>query len=378
MQETRRYQICSRCIMDTSDPEITFSDEGVCNHCSRVENQFRGKVWFPYDGRSKLDAQVAKIKLDGAGNTYDCVIGLSGGVDSSYLAWVVVKQLGLRPLAVHVDAGWNSEIAVHNIEQIVRRLDIDLHTEVIDWEEIQDLQRAYFRASVANQDVPQDHVFFSKLYDVTIKHKIGYFLSGGNFATESILPSSWGYSAMDATNLTAIHRAFGDRPLRSYQRLSFLQRHILLPYIYRLNRFRPLDYLPYNREEAVAFIERELNWKNYGDKHHESRWTRWFQAYYLPKQFGFDKRRAHLSSMIMAGEISREAALIRLEEPLYSAERLKIDEDFVIKKLGLSREEFQSILSGPRRSYNNFANDEWVRELKRTIRGAFNRRKKAS
>lgn len=363
----RPVQTCIRCIMDTSDPEISFDEEGVCNHCRRVQQQFVGKRWFPHDGRPKLDAIVTKIKEDGRGKDYDCVIGLSGGVDSSYLAWVVVKDLGLRPLAIHVDAGWNSEIAVHNIEQIVRKLDIDLYTEVVDWEEVQDLQRAYFRAGVANQDVPQDHVFFTVLYELTVSKKIGYFLTGGNFATESILPTAWGYNAMDATNLNAIHKAFGERPLKNYKRMSFFQNYVLYPYVHKLQRIRPLDYLPYQRDAAIAFIEREIGWKNYGDKHHESRWTRWFQAHYLPTKFGFDKRRAHLSSMVVAGEITREEALKRMEAPLYDPAQLKIDEDFVIKKLGISENEFRSIMAAPPRSYSDFANEEWVYKLKHRV-----------
>lgn len=369
----RPAQTCTHCIMDTSDPEISFDEQGVCNHCRRVERETIGKRWFPNDGRPKLDAIVDRIKEDGKGKEYDCVIGLSGGVDSSYLAWVVVKELGLRPLAIHVDAGWNSEIAVHNIEQIVRKLDIDLYTEVIDWEEVQDLQRAYFRAGVANQDVPQDHVFFAVLYQLTVKRKIGYFLTGGNFATESVLPSAWGYNASDSTNLNAIHKAFGERPLRTYKRMSFVQNYLLYPYVHKLQRIRPLDYLPFERDAAIAFIEEKLGWKNYGDKHHESRWTRWFQAHYLPTKFGFDKRRAHLASMVIAGELTRDEALQRMEEPLYDPQKLRIDEDFVIKKLGISENEFRSIMAAPPRDYSEFANDEWVHRLKNRLRSLVRR-----
>lgn len=369
----RPYQICVRCIMDTSDPEISFDETGRCNHCSRVYEQFIGKRWFPRDGRERLNAIVEQIRKDGQGEEYDCVIGLSGGVDSSYLAYVVVKEFGLRPLAIHVDAGWNSEIAVHNIEQIVRKLDIDLYTEVVDWEEVQDLQRAYFRAGVANQDVPQDHVFFAVLYELTVKNKIGYFLTGGNFATESILPSAWGYNASDATNLNAIHKAYGERPLRTYKRMSFFRNYFLYPYVHKLKRIRPLDYLPYERDAAIAFIEKELGWKNYGDKHHESRWTRWFQAHYLPTKFGFDKRRAHLSSMVVAGEITRDEALRRMEEPLYDPDELKVDEDFVIKKLNISENEFRSIMASSPHDYSEFANDQWFYRLKNRVRGILQR-----
>lgn len=362
------YRICTRCIMDTSDPEITFDSKGECNHCRRVVDQVVGKRWFPDDGRAKLEDIVRKIKIEARGKDYDCLIGLSGGVDSSYLAYVVVRELGLRPLAVHVDAGWNSEIAVHNIEQIVRKLDIDLYTEVVDWEEVQDLQRAYFRAGVANQDVPQDHVFFAVLYEITIKKKIDFFLTGGNYATESILPSSWGYNAMDSTNLNAIHAEFGERQLSTYKRISFLQNYLFNTYIHKLQRIRPLDYLPYRRADAIAFIERELGWKNYGDKHHESRWTRWFQAHYLPAKFGIDKRRAHLASMVVAGEITRDEALDLIREPLYSSQELKVDEEFVVKKLGISHNEFLSIMASKPRQYSEFKNEEWIYKLKDKLR----------
>lgn len=364
----RPYQICTRCIMDTSDPDITFNEVGQCNHCETVLNQFVGKRWFANDGRDRLDEIVSEIKRAGKGKEYDCILGLSGGVDSSYLAYVVVRDLGLRALAVHVDAGWNSEIAVHNIEQIVRKLNIDLHTEVIDWEEMQDLQRAYFRAGVANQDVPQDHVFFATLYQVAKTKKLRYFLSGGNMATESILPSAWGHNAMDVTNLDSIHKTFGEKPLRTYKRVSFIENYFLYPYIHGLKRIKPLDYLPYERHKAIALIERELGWKNYGDKHHESRWTRWFQAHYLPSKFGFDKRRAHLSSMIVAGEIGREQALHRMDEQLYDPQLLKIDEDFIMKKLGIRDNEFKSIIAAPPRHYSEFANQDWMVALKNHIK----------
>jgi len=354
--------------MDTSDPEITFDSSGICHHCRRVREQYLGKRWFPKDDGKRLNAIVERIKADGKGLEYDCVIGLSGGVDSSYLAYVVVKDLGLRPLAIHVDAGWNSEIAVHNIEQIVRKLDIDLYTEVVDWEEVQDLQRAYFRAGVANQDVPQDHVFFAVLYRLTAAKKISYFLSGGNMATESILPTAWGYNASDAINLNAIHKAYGERRLRTYQRMSFFENYVLYPYVHKLKRIRPLDYMHYDRDEAIAFIERELAWKNYGDKHHESRWTRWFQAHYLPTKFGFDKRRAHLASMVVAGAITREEALARMAEPLYDPHQRAVDEDFIIKKLAISENEFRSIIAAPPRHYSEFANMEWLNQVKNRVK----------
>ncbi|MBY0500557.1 MAG: N-acetyl sugar amidotransferase [Alphaproteobacteria bacterium] len=360
----RPYQICSRCIMDTSDPQISFNDKGYCNHCVIVEEVYLNKTWFPLNGHSRLTSILEQIRKDGRKNTYDCIIGLSGGVDSSYLAYLVVKEFGLRPLAIHVDAGWNSEIAVHNIEKIVRKLNIDLYTEVIDWEEVQDLQRAYIRAGVANQDVPQDHAFFTVLYKKTKSDNIRYFLSGGNFATESILPRSWGHSAMDARNLKAIHKVFGERSLKHYPMLSLYENYLYYPYISKLKNIRPLNYISYNREEAILVLQRELDWCNYGDKHHESRWTKWFQSYYLPTRFGYDKRRAHLSSMIMSNQITRENALAHLITPSYDENERRIDEEFIIKKLDIDAQEFSECFQKKPRHYSEFANLDIFYKLK--------------
>jgi len=225
-KSSKKYQICTRCIMDTSDPEITFDENGLCNHCRQFDEVLRHK-WFPNEeGESKFRNIVKKIKQEGKGKEYDCVIGLSGGVDSSYLAYLLrTKYPELRILAIHIDAGWNSELAVHNIENIVKKLDIDLHTEVINWEEMKDLQLAYFKSQLANQDVPQDHAFFATLYKIAVDHYgIKYFLSGGNLATESILPSAWGYNAMDARQLKAVHKIFGTIPLKEYTTIGFFKK----------------------------------------------------------------------------------------------------------------------------------------------------------
>jgi N-acetyl sugar amidotransferase len=368
----KEYQVCKRCVMDTSDPQISFDERGYCNHCLNVETVVIPNEWFFRNELQGLDLILKKIKKDGEGKPYDCLIGLSGGVDSSYLAYLVVKKFGLRPLAVHVDAGWNSETAVHNIEMLVRKLNLDLYTEVIDWEEVQDLQRAYIRAGVANQDVPQDHAFFTILYQKTHEYNIKYFLSGGNCATESILPTSWGYNAMDATNIKSIHSLYGQQPLKTYPLLTFFKRYFYYRFVSKINIIRPLNYIPYNRDEAIKVLEKEMGWKNYGDKHHESRWTRWFQSHYLPSRFGFDKRKAHLSSMVMSGEITRKEALDKLKQPLYDENTLRIDEEFIIKKLNMEKHEFYECLHQKRRSYADFKNQENVFKLKDKIKGFFN------
>ena len=366
----RPYQICVRCIMDTTDPTITFDDRGFCNHCTRVETDFIGKTWQP-EANDKLMARIAEIKEAGKDQKYDCLIGLSGGVDSSFLAHLVVREWGLRPLAVHVDAGWNSAIAVHNIEVLVRGLDIDLYTEVIDWENVQDLQRAYMLSGVENQDVPQDHVFFSVLNRLVIKYDLKYFLTGGNASTESILPSSWGYDATDSVNLLDIHRRFGSSELDKYPYMSLWKRHIYYRFIAKFEAVRLLDLYPYFREPAIKTIESLYGWKNYGDKHHESRWTRWFQAHYLPYKFGIDKRRAHIASMVMSGELTRDAALEAIKQPLYDPSQLLIDTEYVKKKLGFSDNEYLSIMNAEPKIYSEYKNAKIIMDRMRRVKRMF-------
>lgn len=352
------HQICTRCIMDTTDLDIKFDEKGVCNHCLKFESRLK-KNWFPNDeGKKRLDKIVNQIKNDGKNKKYDCVIGLSGGVDSSYLAYILKKLYpDLRILAIHVDGGWNSELAVHNIENIVKRLGIDLFTGVVSWKEMQDLQLAYFKSQLANQDVPQDHAFFATLYHVANTNGIKYFLSGGNLATESILPSSWGYNAMDATQLKAVHKKFGKKKLKEYQTVSFFKRKIYYPYFKKFKIIRPLDFLPYMKDEAKEIIKNELNWRDYGGKHHESKFTKFFQAYWLPTKFGFDKRKAHLSSLIVSGQITREEALNELKKLLYDKDELQEDKEFVSKKLGISLEEFEDIMLQENKTFLDYPSD---------------------
>ena len=353
--ENREYQICTRCVMDTTDLEINFDNDGVCNHC-RYFDSVLSKKWYPDEkGLGILDEIISQIQMEGKNKKYDCVIGLSGGVDSSYLAYVLRNRYPkLRILAIHVDGGWNSELAVHNIENIVKRLGIDLYTGVIPWEEMQDLQLAYFKSQLANQDVPQDHAFFATLYDVAIKNGIKYFLSGGNLATESILPSSWGYDAMDSTQLKAIHRKFGNKKLKKYVTVSFFKRKIYYPYFLKFKIVRPLDYLPYIKDISKEIIKNELDWRDYGGKHHESKFTKFFQAYWLPQKFGFDKRKAHLSSMIVSGQLTREDAFLELSKPLYDERELSEDKEYLAKKLGITLYDFESIMNQPNKTFSDY------------------------
>jgi N-acetyl sugar amidotransferase len=276
--------------MDTTDPEITFDMQGVCNHCHGFDER-APREWFPNaEGRKRWEALVAQIKASGKGQEYDCILGLSGGLDSSYLA-IKVHEWGLRPLVMHVDAGWNSELAVANIEAVVKYCGYDLHTHVVDWEDMRDLHLAYLRAAVANQDVPQDHIFFSSLYHFATSNGVRYILSGGNLATEGIFPNSWHGSAMDSINLKAIHKKYGDRKLRGYKTISFLDCYVLYPLVKKMRTLRPLNYMPYDKAAALKELEEIVGYKPYPRKHGESLFTKLFQNYYLPKKFGMDKRR---------------------------------------------------------------------------------------
>lgn len=360
-------RVCVRCVMDTSDPEIVFDEHGVCNHCHYFDDVVKPR-WFPNEeGRRRLDDIVQRIKTDGAGKPYDCILGLSGGADSSYLA-LKVHELGLRPLVLHVDAGWNSELAVRNIEVLLKHCGWDLETVVIDWEEIRDLQIAYLRAGISNQDVPQDHAFFAALYHYAAKNRVRYVLVGGNNATEAIFPQSWHYSAMDSRNLRAIHRRFGQVRLRTYPTISFWKYYFWYPFVRRLHVVRPLNYMPYLRSMAVCELE-SLGWRDYGRKHGESTFTRFFQNHYLVERFGYDKRRPHLSSRILAGEIKRDEALVELAIPLYEPDELVIDRAFVLKKLGLSEAEWQKYFAAPHHTATEYpSNVKLYRAMKRTQR----------
>ncbi|MEW5825444.1 MAG: N-acetyl sugar amidotransferase [Candidatus Bipolaricaulota bacterium] len=352
----REYQVCVRCVMDTSDPEIVFDANGVCNHCHYFDDVVKQR-WFPNDeGLRRLAAIAARIKAEGDRKPYDCILGLSGGADSSYLA-LKVHELGLRPLVLHVDAGWDYELAVRNIEILLKHCGWDLETVVIDWEEVRDLQLAYLKAGVSNQDVPQDHAFFAALYGYAIKNGIRHVLVGGNYATESIFPRSWHHPAMDSRNLKAIHRRFGRIPLRTYPTVSFFKYYFWHPFVRHLQVIRPLNYMPYSRSGAVRELE-ALGWRDYGRKHGESVFTRFFQNHYLVERFGYDKRRPHFASLILSGQMTREQALKALAETLYTSEDLARDRIYVLKKLGISEAEWKGYFEAPCRRADEFPSSE--------------------
>lgn len=366
------YRICTRCVMDTTDSDIHFDASGVCNHCNKFD-AITSKNWYPNEfGGQELTRIFNELKEEGKGKDYDCIIGLSGGVDSSYLA-LVLKDYGLRPLVVHVDAGWNSELAVYNIEKIVKHCGYDLHTHVMDWKEIKDLQLAYLKAGVANQDVVQDHAFFSSLYHYAVKNGIKYVISGGNIATESVFPDSWHHSAMDSRNLNAIHRKFGKLKLKNYKTISFFEYYIQYPFLKGMKVVRPLNFMKYNKAEALEVLKNDVGYKDYGRKHGESRFTKFFQNYYLPQKFGMDKRRPHLSSQILSLELSRDQALEILNKPLYDPVELREDKLYISKKLGLTLDELETLINCPGHNYNEYPNWDRQYNLMRSVKSFINK-----
>jgi len=355
----REYRICKRCIMDTTDPDIVFDEDGVCNHCKYAES-FLNTSWHPDEkGEELLKQIIKKIKNEGKGKEYDCILGLSGGVDSSYLAYKAV-ELGLKPLVVHVDCGWNSELAVKNIENIVKTLNLELHTYVVNWEEMKDLQLAFLKSNVANQDIPQDHAIFAALYKFAVKNNVKYVLNGSNCATESILPISWGYNALDYRQIKAIHQKYGQIKLKTYPHVTFFKRYIYFTLIRKMKVVKMLDLIPYSKDNAMEIMTSKIGWRYYGGKHHESRFTKFFQAYYLPHKFGYDKRRSHYSSLIMSGQITRDDAIKEMEKELYPNIELNDDFDYVAKKLGITSNTLRDIIAQPNKNYKDYPNNEWL------------------
>lgn len=347
LTKDKKYQICTRCVMDTTDPDIIFDEEGICNHCHTYDELMRGRAFSGEEGKRRLDEIVKKIKKEGKDKKYDCVIGVSGGVDSTYVAYKV-KELGLRPLAVHLDNGWNSELAVMNIEQALKILNIDLYTNVINWEEFKDLQLAFLRASTPDSEIPSDHAIVSLMYHVADKFGIKYVLAGYNAKTESHMSSSWSQGYWDWKYIKSVSKQFGTMKLKTYPHVNFWA---LRKYRHTQSWIHILNYLDYNKKDAKDVLIKKLNWKDYGWKHHESIYTRFYQGYILIHKFGYDKRRAHLSSLICAGETNRDDALIELQNEAYPLQMQMEDKQYLIKKLNISEEEFENIMKLPVKSF---------------------------
>jgi N-acetyl sugar amidotransferase len=353
----RPYQICATCVMDTSDSLISFDASGSCEYCSNFRKRIVPNWHTDQRGHAQLERISEAIRAWGRGRPHDCLLGISGGVDSSYLAHVATEVMGLRPLIFHTDGGWNSQQAVHNIESLVDELNLDLYTEVIEWEEMKDLQLAFFKAGVAHLDTPQDHAFFAALYRFAAKHGIRYILNGGNYSTECVRePLEWHYHASDIRQLKDIHRRYGSRPLESFPTADIFAYKLYYRFVKGIRVVRPLNFVPYRKADAAQLLVDRYGWQTYAHKHYESRFTRFYEGYWLPRRFGYDKRRAHFSSLILTGQLDREEALARLAQPAYDERQMEQDFEFVATKLGISREELQELFDGPKRTYRDFDN----------------------
>jgi len=347
--------------MDTTDSKINFDENDVCDHCNTYYKDIE-PVWNYGIGREKeLENMVLNIKKEGKEKEFDCLIGMSGGIDSSYLLYLATEKLGLRPLVFHVDAGWNTQLAVNNIERLVDKLNLDLYTEVIDWEEMKDLQLAFFKSGVPHIDVPQDHAFFATMYHFAAKYNIKYILTGGNYSTECVRnPVEWMYFQSDSVQLRDIHSRYGTKPLKKYPVTNILWHKFYLPYFRGIKVVRPLDYMPYPKKDAVALLESHFGWQSYPQKHFESRFTRFYESYWLPKRFGFDTRKVQYSSLILTQQMTREEALGNLVKPAYDPETIQQDMEFVANKLGISVDELQSYMDIPKKTFRDYKSQEGI------------------
>lgn len=358
----KKYQICSRCIMDTSDPRIVFDDQGVCEYCINYEENIKPGWDFGTNGVKDLMRMAECIKVSSRGKEFDSIIGLSGGLDSSYAAFVAVKKMGLRPLLFHVDAGWNTDQAVNNIEKLVDGLGVDLYTEVINWEEMKDLQVAFLKSGIPDQDIPQDTAFFSALYQFARKNKIKHVITGSNFSTECCRePEEWGgYPGIDKILIDDIHRLFGKRPLTTFPVKDILVYKVFYQKILGMKVHYPLNHVPYVKKEAEDELERLFGWQRFQHKHHESRFTRFYEDYWMPRKFGYHKRRAHFSSLIMTGQMNRDDALERISRPEMDEHFLQQEFEYVAHKLGLTVPELQAIFEAPNKTFHDYKNKRWI------------------
>ena len=368
INKEREYQTCVRCIMDTSDPEIQFDEKGECNHCRRYDQLIDSRVFRGDKGKEELKKITDKIKKDGKNSDYDCIIGVSGGVDSTYVAYLT-KELGLKPLAIHFDNGWNSELAVSNIEKTLDILDIDLYTYVIDWDVFSDIQKAFLKASTPDGEIPTDHAINALLFQEANKRNIKYIISGMNFATESMAVRMWSYGHSDSTYIKDIYKKFGNKhSLKGYPQFSFFNL-FYWTFIKRIKVVSVLNYVNYNKDDAMKLLQDKLSWIYYGGKHYESVYTRFYQGYMLPKKFGIDKRRGHASDLIRANQLSREDALEEMKkDPYPSTEMLEQDKEFMYKKFMFSKQDFEEIMSKPKKNFMDYKNRaKYVVKIKKVV-----------
>lgn len=354
-------QICSRCVMDTTDPEIIFDDEGVCDHCLGFEQHVRPH-WKPNnEGRQIFASVIDDIRVAGRGKQFDCIIGMSGGLDSSYLLHAAVTEFGLRPLVFHVDGGWNTDIAVNNIQCIVDKLGLDLYTEVINWNEMRDFQLAFFKSGVSHIDIPQDHAFIAAMYKFANQHGVKYILNGGNISTECVRnPLAWLYHGTDMAQVRDIIARFGTVPMKTYPFSGILYHKFYLRFLKGMKVVKPLDWMPYEREHAKKTLAEQYGWRVYPQKHFESRFTRFFESYWLPERFGYDTRKVQFSSLILTGQMTRGEALVELSKPAYDPATIDHEFDYIARKLGISSTELRSYFEMPLKTYADYKNNKWL------------------
>jgi len=350
------YNVCNFCVMDTTDSDIQFDENNRCNHCRTYFEKVKSQLILECDQADELDKLVKDIKRSNVKSKYDCVVGISGGVDSSYVA-LLAKDLGLRTLLVHLDNGWNSEISVTNVRNITKETQFDLYTYVIDWSEFKDIQLALFKASVVDIELATDHAIKATLLKVAAEFNVKYILNGGNVITEAIMPISWRHTKIDKSNIKDIHKQFGTSALTTYPMAGIIKQQIY-KYISRIKTVQILNYYNFDRDAVIDRLKDELCWAEYGGKHHESIFTRFYQGYILPKKFNIDKRRAHYSNLICAGQMTRYEALEKLKRPVYDQHLLEQDLEFVTKKLGFNLSEFSKYISAPPKSHYDYKSDD--------------------
>lgn len=363
-KSNRPYQICTKTVMDTSDSNITFDAQGVSDYYHNFKKTIEPNWHTNQKGYEELMKMAQKIKKECQHKEFDCIIGLSGGLDSSYTAYVAKEIMGLRPLIFHVDAGWNTQQAVSNIEKLLNGLNLELYTEVINWEEMKDLQVSFLKSQIPDQDLPQDTAFFSTLYKFAVKHKVKYVFTGGNFSTECCRePEEWGAYLMDSTLIKDIHKKFGKRPLKSFPIVDTFIHKLYYNYFLGMKVVKPLNFVPFIKKDAEKLLFEKFGWEKFQHKHHESRFTRFYEDYWMPKKFGYEKRRAHFSSLILTGQMTRDEALKRLESPEMSEDFLKQEFEYVANKLDLSVQELQDIFEGQNKTYRDYKNKKWLISL---------------
>ena len=351
------YQVCTNCVMDTSDSHIVFDEKGMCDNCNNFYTHVLPNWHTDAKGRAQLESIVEKIKKEGAGKEFDCIFGMSGGLDSSYLLHLAVKELGLRPLVFHVDGGWNSEAAVNNIQVMIDKLGLDLYTEVINWEEMKDFQLAFFKSGVPHLDIPQDHAFVATLYNFADKYNIKYILNGGNIATESVRPPmEWIYYGTDMSQIRDIIKKFGTKEMESYPFSPILRHKVYLRYIKGVKVVKPLNLMPYYKDQTIKFLVDNYQWKPYPQKHFESRFTKFYESYWLTERFGFDTRKTQFSSLILSGQMKREDALQKLKQPAFDVRTIEDDFNYVATKLGISNEQLLTYFTMEKKFYWDYKN----------------------